>query len=187
MALSTLIHYSLLLFLPYQNLAYFRTLFNFSTQLILYRSLTAQRKVYLLYSIYLGYCFQDLYLWAFRPPPIDRLRLCDFVSLVFQIDDFYLVQVTLCLMILYFIDVLCFTMKPAFLGLLEDTLFVDRHGMLTGVAYGTLTEQKTAQRIILWLVNLSHGFMLFIGKSAWVTELKRIASLRFAKKITHSF
>lgn len=164
MALSPFIYRVWFLFLPYQNLSHFRTFLDFFADLTLYRNVTAQRKVYLLYLIGASFALQNLYFWVFLPPPMDRLRQADLVSLVFQTDDLNLALVGLGLMFIYFIHVLCFAMKLPFLRLQEDILFRDTHRTLTGVAYGRFTEQTTVRIVILVAVNLLLVFILVIGK-----------------------
>lgn len=153
-----------LLFLPYQSLSHYRSLLDFFTHLTLYRSVTAQSKVYLLNLLYLVYILLNVYLWWFLPPPLSRLRQVDAVSVIVQTDAFYLPNIGLASVELYYIDVLCFTMKAPFLRLLEDILFKDRNGTLEGVGYGAKSGQVTARHLFLSLANLLQLIVLAYSK-----------------------
>lgn len=171
MAISSFFHQWYSLFLPYQKLSFYRSCLDFFTELIFYKNVSASRKVYILYLLHLVFILQNVYLWFYLPPHMDRLRQGDFISTVLHTDALYLVHATLGLMVLYFIHILCFTMKASFYRLLEDILFRDTHGTLTGVAYGKYTEQTTARIIILGHANLLQVFILVIGKFRLLPKL----------------
>lgn len=163
-AFSRLVYHWSTLFLPYQSLSQFRTYANLASDIIFYHNVTSSRKLYLLYTVCTLLVLQNVYLWAFRPPFMERLRQGDVICLILSIDTCYLALVTLICMLIYFIHAIFFTMKPAFHRLFEDILFRDTHRTLTGIAYGRYTQQATAQIFILVLCNLLHGFLLVIGK-----------------------
>lgn len=100
MSLSPVISQWFLLFLPYQSLSSFRTILDLFADLTFYQNVTSTRKVYCLYLLSLLFSVLNGYLWFFLPPPVARLRQGDFVRLVFHLDDYYLVHLTLALMIL---------------------------------------------------------------------------------------
>lgn len=152
-----------LLFLPYQNLLFYRPYFGLFTDLIIYRNVRARQKVYLVCLLNGIYSFQMAYLWLTPSTPMVQLRQADLVFIVLQNESFHLAFCLLCPLAIYYLNSIFFTMKVPFLRLLGDIFIKDTRGTLTGIAYGPYTEQRTAQLIVLTMVNLLHIFILAAG------------------------
>lgn len=177
--LSFLLHQWFLLFLPWQSLDYYRAYLELANQLTIYRNGSTRRKAASIYLLSLLYFALNLYLWLADPTPAVSLLHSDLVYLAFQTPIFYPCLGAMILMELYFYHSLFFGVKEPFLVLLEDALFKDRHGVLEGIAWGSLTPQQTAQRVLLGVVNLLKLFALAYGSFACFVSLFDVSVVYF--------